>query len=137
MDFHNRTGVTGMASILYIPAENGLEQCFRALLDITVPDKEFEVCRTIRELTERLGRPLSNVKVAVLFAINREGIEGILSIGDLMQDAKTILILADQDKDTIMKAHTLRPRYIASLDIDFDNVPTVLKRMVDLYDNVT
>lgn len=125
-----------MASILYIPAENGLEQCFRALLEITIPNKEFEICHSIRDLAERLGRPLSDVKVAVLFAINREEINGILSIGDLMRDVKTILILADQDKDTIMKAHTLRPRYITWLDTDFGNVPTVLKRMVDLYDNV-
>lgn len=125
-----------MASILYIPAENGLEQCFRALLDITVPNKEFEICRSIQELAERLGKPLSNVRVGVIFAINREEVEGILAIGDLIRDIKTILILADQDKDTIMKAHTLRPRYIASLDTDFGNVPTVLKRMVDLYDNV-
>ena len=125
-----------MASILYIPAENGLEQCFRALLEITIPNKEFEICRSTRELAERLGRPLSNVKVAVLFAITREEFKGILSLGDLMRDVKTILILADQDKDTIMKAHTLRPRYITWLDTDFGNVPTVLKRMVDLYDNV-
>jgi hypothetical protein len=125
-----------MASILYIPAENGLEQCFRALLKITVPNKEFEIYHSIRELAERLGKPLSNVKVAVLFAINREELKGILSIGDLMRDVKTILILADQDRGTVMKAHTLRPRYITSLDTDFGNVPTVLKRMVDLYDNV-
>ena len=125
-----------MASILYIPAENGLEQCFRALLEITVPNKEFEICRSIRELGERLGKPLSNVKVAVIFAINREEIKGILLLGDLIRDVKTILILADQDKDTVMKAHTLRPRYITWLDTDFGNVPTVLKRMVDLYDNV-
>jgi hypothetical protein len=125
-----------MASILYIPTENGLEQCFRALLHVTVPNKEFETCRSLAELTERLGKPLSNVRVAVLFAINREEVSAILSIGDLMRDVKTILVLPDQDKDTLMKAHTLRPRYIASLDTDFGNIPIVLRRMVDLYDNV-
>ncbi len=125
-----------MASILYIPAGNGLEQCFRALLQITVPNKEFETYRSIGELAERLGRPPSNVKVAVLFAVNREEFMGILAIGDLMRDVKTILILADQDKDTIAKAHSLRPRYMTWLDAEFGNVPTVLKRMVDLYDNV-
>ncbi len=125
-----------MASILYIPAENGLEQCFRTLLEIAVPNKGFEICHSVRELSARLGKPLSNVRVAVLFAINPEEIEALVSIGDLMRDVKTILILADQDKTTLMKAHTLRPRYVTSLDTDFSNVPTVLKRMVELYDDL-
>jgi hypothetical protein len=125
-----------MASILYIPTENGLEHCFRALLEITIPNKEFEIFRSVRELAERFGQPLSNVKVAVLFAVNREAFDELLLLGDLMRDVKTILVLADQDKDTIAKAHSLHPRYITWLDTDFSHVPTVLKRMVDLYDNV-
>ena len=123
-----------MASILYISAGNGLEQCFRALVEVAVPNKEFEICRSIEELSKRLRMPFSKVKVAVLFAISPEEIKGILSIGDLIRDVKTILILADQDMDKIMQAHTLRPRYITSLDTDFNNVPTILKRMVKLYD---
>lgn len=125
-----------MASILYIPEKNGFEQCFLALLRITVPDKQFETFHSIGALAERLGKLPCNVKVAVLFAVTREEFAEILSLGDLMRDVKTILVLADQDKDTITKAHSLRPRYISWLDNEFGNVPTVLKRMVDLYDNV-
>ncbi|MDP1989583.1 MAG: hypothetical protein Q8K00_01065 [Syntrophales bacterium] len=58
----------------------------------------------------------------------------IASLGDLLADVKSILILADDDRDTIMKAHTLRPRYITWVDTDFRHIVNVLRNMVALYD---
>jgi hypothetical protein len=72
--------------------------------------------------------------VAVLFAITRAEIMRILLLGDLITDLKSLVVLADDDRDTVMKAHTLRPRYIAWLDSDVKNVVNVLRNMVDLYD---
>ncbi len=123
-----------MASIIYIPSENDLEHRFLALLEMAIPKKKFEICHSVGELSARLGMPLSNVKVAVLFAATRAEIMQILSLGDLIADVKSIVVLADDDRDTMMKAHTLRPRYITWLDSDFSNVVSVLKNMVDLYD---
>lgn len=123
-----------MASIIYIPSENDLERRFLALLEMAIPKKKFEICHSIGELSARLGMPLLNVKVAVLFAVTRTEIMRILLLGDLMADVKSILILADDDRDTIMKAHTLRPRYITWMDSDFRHIVNVLRNMVDLYD---
>jgi hypothetical protein len=124
----------GMASILYLPSENDLEHRFRKLLRFAAPKKKFEICRTVGELSNKLRDPHSNVKVAVLFTLSREEIMGILSLGDLMADVKSILILPDDDKDTIMKAHTLRPRYVTCADCDPIDIVTVFKRMIELYD---
>jgi hypothetical protein len=123
-----------MASIIYIPSENDLGHRFLALLEMAIPNKKFEICRSVEEMSARLGMPLSNVKVAVLFAVTRTEIMRILALGDLIADVKSIIILADDDRDTMMKAHTLRPRYITWLDSDFSNVVSVLRNMVDLYD---
>jgi hypothetical protein len=123
-----------MASIIYIPSENDHERRFLALLEMTIPNKKFEICHSIGEMSARLGMPFSNVKVAVLFALSRAEIMRVMSLGNLMDDVKSILILEDDDRDMIMKAHTLRPRYITWLDSDFSNVVSVLKNMVDLYD---
>jgi hypothetical protein len=123
-----------MASIIYIPSENDLGRRFLALLETAIPEKKFEICHSIGELSARLGMPFSNVKVAVLFALSRAEIMRVLSLGDLMADVKSIVVLADDDKDTVMKAHTLRPRYITWLDSDFSNVVSVLRNMVALYD---
>jgi hypothetical protein len=126
--------VLKMAPIVYIPSENGLERRFRTLLEMAVSNKKFEICRSIGELSAKLIIPFSSVKVAVFFALSREEIMGILSLGDLMADVKSILILPDDDRDTIMKAHTLRPRYVTCADCDPIDIVTVFKRMIDLYD---
>jgi hypothetical protein len=123
-----------MASIIYIPAENNLTHHFLALLETAIPKKKFEIFRSIAELSARLVIPPLNVKVAVLFAINRAEIMRILLLGDLITDLKSLVVLADDDRDTVMKVHTLRPRYIAWLDSDVKNVVNVLRNMVDLYD---
>jgi hypothetical protein len=101
---------------------------------MALPKKKFEICHSTGELSTRLRKPRSNVKVAVLFALSREEIIRILSLGDLMADVKSILILADDDRDTIMKAHTLRPRYVTWVDTDFRHIVNVLRNMVALYD---
>jgi hypothetical protein len=123
-----------VASILYLPSVNGLERRFLALLEMELPKKKFEICHSIGELSTRLRKPRSSVRVAVLFALNQEEIMRILSLGDLMADVKSILVLADDDRDTIMKAHTLRPRYVTWVDSDFKHIVNVLRNMVALYD---
>jgi hypothetical protein len=123
-----------MASILYLPSENASGRHLRALLKTAIPKKKFEICHSIGELSERLRKPHSPVRVAALFALSREEIGEILSLGDLMDDVKSILVLADDDRDTIMKAHTLRPRYITWVDTDFRIAVNVLRNMVALYD---
>lgn len=123
-----------MASIVYTPSINELERRFLALLEMAIPKKKFEICHSIGELSTRLGMPLSNVKVAVFFAVTRTEITRILSLGDLMADVKSILVLSDEDKDTMAKVHKLRPRYVTWVDCDLVDIVTVIKRMVDLYD---
>jgi hypothetical protein len=123
-----------MASIIYTTLENGLERRFLDLIQTAIPKKRFEIFRTIGELSERLSRPCSNVRVAVLFSLSREDITEILPLGDLIADVKTILVLADGDRDTVVKAYTLRPRYVTWLDSDLRMAVKVLINMVALYD---
>lgn len=123
-----------MALIVYTPSENELERRFLALLEMTIPKKNFEICRSITELSASLGMPLLKVRVAVLFAATQTEITRILTLGDLMADVKSILVLAEEDKDTMAKVHRLRPRYITWMDCDPIDIVTVVKRMVDLYD---
>ncbi len=125
-----------MASILYIPAVNGLEQRFHALLEMMIPHGRCGIYRSFEELSRALRKPCSNVKVAVLIAPDREEITRILSLGDWLCDVRIILILADDDKETMVKAHTLRPRYVTCMDCDVIDVVTVFKRMVGLYDSM-
>lgn len=123
-----------MASILYLSSENGMEERFSALLSMANRKKRFKVYHSLSDLSEILRKPHSNIRVAVIFAANEAELTGIISLGSLMADVKIILILADEGKDTMLKAHMLRPRYITWLDSGLGDMLPVLKRMIDLYD---
>jgi hypothetical protein len=71
---------------------------FQKLLGFAVPKKKLEICRTVGELSVQLRKPHSNVRVAILFTLSREEITGVLSLGDLMADVKSIRILPDDDR---------------------------------------
>jgi hypothetical protein len=123
-----------MALIVYIPSENHLERRFLALLEMAIPDKRFEICHSIDELSVKLEMPLLNVRVAILFAVTRTEITQILALGDWMADVKSIVVLADEDKEMMAMAHKLRPRYVTWVNSDLIDLVTVARRMVDLYD---
>jgi len=126
-----------MASILYLPdltAGSRLKERFRSLLEITVPDKQVEIYSKFEQLSQGLRETGSTVRVAVLFIVNQTELSRILSLGDLLTDVKIVLILADDDADTMAKVHRLRPRYVTWTDCDIDDLATVFKRMIGLYD---
>jgi len=123
-----------MASIIYMSSENHLERRFLALLEMAIPDKRFEICHSIDELSVKLEMPLLNVRVAILFAVTRTEITQILALGNWMADVKSIFVLADEDKEMMAMAHKLRPRYVTWVNSDLIDLVTVARRMVDLYD---
>lgn len=123
-----------MASIIYIPTVNDLETRFCSLLEIALPHRKNEIFRSFEDFSRKLRKPFSNVRVAVLFAANGQEVARILSLGELLADVKMILILADKDHETMMKVHTLRPRYVTWTDGDLGEAVDVFKRMVGLYD---
>lgn len=96
-----------------------------------VPKEKIEICRTIDSLTRRLRRPRYNLALAVLLAANREDLLDLLSIRDLLDGIRIILLLPDRDMDTIAKGHTLRPRFLTYADSDFLDVAAVLRKMLD------
>ena len=111
-----------------------MEERFSELIGMVNRKKKIKVYRSLADLSAILHKPRSNVRVAVLFAANHEELTGILSLENLMEDVKVILILKDAEKDTIVKAHMLRPRYITWLDSGLSDIVTVFNRMIDLYD---
>jgi len=123
-----------MAVIFYLPSNaEGVEALLHRTKD-ALPQREIETCRVFGDLRRRLLRPLSNLKVAVLFCMTKADLQDVFSQCDLILDLKIILILPDDDEETMAKAHHLRPRYLSWLDDNFLDIGVVLKKMIRLYD---
>ncbi len=89
-----------------------------------------EFFQTIDSLSHKLCQPSGDQTIAVLLAGTQEDLADILSVKNLLERTRIILILPDSSKDTISKGHTLYPRFLAYVDGDFSWVAAVLEKML-------
>lgn len=119
-----------MILVYYGTVTDGSRERLQRVIEGLVPKEELEVCGTIGELARRLRQPVSDVTMAVLLAATREDLSQILSVCDLLYYVRIMLILPDQEEDTIAKGHSLRPRFVTYADSDFTDVAAVLSKVL-------
>ena len=119
-----------MDILLYTTKGNRAGTYLKHVIESLVFEGKTEAYDSIEAFGIRLGQTLYEEAIAVLLAGNREELLKILSIGDLLNDIPIILIIPDQDEDTIHKAHALRPRFLTQTNSDFKDVAAVLKKVI-------
>ncbi|MCP4576752.1 MAG: hypothetical protein GY846_10765 [Deltaproteobacteria bacterium] len=120
-----------MKLISYLPLENRVAERLQEVLEATVLTDEIEIYRTIESLAGRLRQPGTDQMIAVLLAAAGKDLSDILSIRELFEDIKIILILPDGERSTISGGHKLYPRFVCCADSDFSDVAAVLGKMLE------
>lgn len=110
-------------STLSQTADRGLEKI------LGYPSQRTEICKTISSLSSRLCQPKYDLDVAVFVSASKDELEALLSINNLIDDLPIILVLPDQDCETVSRGHILRPRFLTYLDSDFSDIVAVLEKM--------
>lgn len=90
---------------------------------------EVEIHRTIRDLKERLRRPLSDRTIAILAAHTLEDLKELLVIRNLLSNVRIILVLPDRESETVAAGHNMHARFLTYLDGNPAEVVLVLNRM--------
>lgn len=125
-----------MNLLFYATVTNGPGKRLQRVIEGLVPRKRTETYRTIDSLARRLRRPRYDLAVVVLLAAGKQDLLDLLSIRDLLEDLRIVLLLPNRQKDTIAKGHTLRPRFLTYADSDFSDVAAVLRKMLEnVYNN--
>lgn len=120
-----------MPNLLFYSTHAGkTEERLRQGIEGLVPNEKIHIYRTIDSLSRRLHQSCHDIDVAVLLATAKEELSGILSVRELLVDVRIILVLPDQDKETIKKGHTLWPRFLTYASSDFSDVAAVLRKML-------
>jgi len=117
--------------IVYSKSENGIGARLQAAVETVLPRVHVEKFRTISRLSERLHKPPLNFPIVVLLAMNREDLENIVAIQNLLFDSRIVLILPDRKEDTMALGHILRPRFVSYRDSSFKDVGAVLNKMIN------
>jgi hypothetical protein len=91
----------------------------------------MEAVQTIESLKNRLRRLPKGIDIAILIAKDREQLREFVSMKDFLDGVSIILILPDQDRETISQATKLYPSFISFIDSDFSLVSDVLGNMLN------
>ena len=115
--------------LLYAKMTDGAAKRLRRVIEVLVLKENMEMYRTIDSLSRRLRQPRNDLPIAVLLAASRQDLLELLSIGNLLDGIRIILILPDRKDGTIAKGHRLRPSFLTYVDSDFLDVAAVLMKM--------
>ena len=127
-------GEAFMALIFYLPEQSWDEQ-FREFLRNSSPQTEYAICRRIGEFAAMLSKRFPAIKVAAIVPQSRDDFGQICLLKDFLEHISLLLVLPDEDRETIARAHRLRPRVVTQLDGDGREMKIVLKRMLERYDD--
>ena len=120
-----------MNLFIYAKELKGATNRLRWQVESSLPGNLPETFNSVTHLSRRLCRPYARRRetIGVLFAADRQDLANLLSIRDLLDDVRIILVLPDDKKETVSAGHRLRPRYISYAGGNFEDVAAVLNKM--------
>jgi hypothetical protein len=102
---------------------------FRELGEAIGPDSRLEMFPDIAGFSARLRR-FNNPEIIVMLAVGKKDMPKILALCDLIRDAAIIIMLSDQEKDTVTAAIRLRPKFIGAMNGDMENIVPIVEKLI-------
>lgn len=90
---------------------------------------EIQECKDFDSLRHALAVQPAYKTITVIFTDCDEDLDEIINLAPLLNIVRLILVVHDQQKTTIAKAHGLRPRYLSFTGSEAGDVNAVLKKM--------
>ncbi len=118
-----------MTILCYAPSGNLDAEHLFAEIETVLPAHDTQRCHSREELVSLDLRLAHQDTLLVLFIVDREALDEMLSIKGVLRQHKIILILPDSEPKTVSKGHSLYPRFVAYLDGDLGHVALVLAKM--------
>ena len=94
-----------------------------------IPENKIELFKRLDDFGERLRMPVEPDSIAVLSASNRNELQQIRLLCNLLTEIYVILVIPDRKDSTIKLAHHLLPRFLSQKEDDFANLKIVLNKM--------
>jgi hypothetical protein len=108
--------------------DNGIQ--FRSDIKTLVSENEVEILNTPESLAKRLLQISSRQSIVVIVTKEREELVCLLPIVHLLRKVRVILVVPDQEPETIKIGYKLEPRFLKCGDSDFTEVRAVVRNML-------
>ncbi|MBW1900764.1 MAG: hypothetical protein JRJ20_03925 [Deltaproteobacteria bacterium] len=108
--------------------DNGVR--FGSDIKTLISENEVEILNTPESLAKRLLQVSFRQSIVVIMTKEREELVCLLPIVHLLRKARVILVVPDQEPETIKIGYKLEPRFLKCGDNDFTEIRAVLKNML-------
>jgi hypothetical protein len=105
------------------------ERFLQAATPLFAQDK-VEVFRDVETFAERLRKPRDPSCAVLAVGPSHGDMRRIVSLREFLKDARILLVLDDQNEETISLVHKTLPTYISYLDNGTAGIVTVLKQVM-------
>jgi hypothetical protein len=118
-----------MQLLFYSSGDDQNGKRLEAAVHKVIPENKIGHFKRLDDLRERLRMPVEPDSVAVLLASNREELQQMQLLRQLLIEIYVILVIPDRKKRTIELAHLLLPRFLSRISSNFTDLEIVLNRM--------
>jgi hypothetical protein len=115
-----------------LPGNHLTCKCLERLASKLRESASVQVARDVDDARVKLLYRSEDINVAVVFAATRRDLSALRSIWELLQNTRTILILPDDEEETVAVAHSMRPRFIGYGNRELRGVAAVLEKMTGI-----
>jgi hypothetical protein len=118
-----------MQVLFYASTDDKNKKRLEAAIHKVIPERKTELFKRLEDLEERLRTSIEPDSIAVLFASNREELQGMQMLRELLTEIYVILVIPDRKESTIKLAHLLLPRFLSQKENNFTDLKKVLNKM--------
>ncbi len=120
-----------MNIVLFAHKEKG--ELLRNTIEKNGYGAKFHVFHNFNAFKSKLKKKFrnNNNEVLILFAESLNRLKQLISLVDLMEGKRIVLILPDESELTLAVAAQFFPRFFMSISDDYDNLCQVIGRMTD------
>jgi DNA-binding NarL/FixJ family response regulator len=120
-----------MRIVIYTSDSNQSNKLTKELMESFSDAARMEPYSSKNELEWRLGS-FPDIFVLILYLHDKDSLNQLLALKNLIAAVKTLIILPDSDDETVSSAHQLRPNYIGYVDETalYQNIRAVIDRLI-------
>jgi len=121
-----------MKIIYYYSKVNEIGNRLMSMLENLDDQIKINTYRDWKIFSEELMEPKFDDSIMIVLISRKEELLNALSIRDRIHEYKLMLILPDNDEETVSLGHSLRPNFIAYDKAELRDIEIVLKKMLHL-----
>jgi hypothetical protein len=119
-----------MDLFIYLPTVSEKGRRFLDLVGQLPSGVDKEVFDTRGGFTKRLRQPKDHGLITILFNPSREDLEEMGSAREFLTNIPLLLVLSDQEPETLALAYRLLPSYITYVDSDLSQLLAVVRKLL-------